>query len=413
MSRSDEREIARRLAEREGFEPPAGLLERIQSEIPPVVSVGREAVQAGRREALPPWHLWLVAASLIAVIGAGFLTLRVREEVPAMAPAGEAVVQKPAAEPARPAPQSRRERRQEAPTSVEAPASVEAAEEAQAGLPAPAAPPPPAAPLREEEAKKLRSLGYLADAPAEGDAETSAERGVAGGVVGGIAQDAAEPAQPVEVPQAMPPMPPMPPALGRAAKPEAASATPSSYTLARHSLLAGRLPAPASVRVEDFVSYFAGGVTQAEGAPSPFAPGERWRLLRFDAGAEAEFNRDVVARHRRLGPGLYEVELRPDASPSAPLANSAKLSPLRVADLASTWKEASPALRLSAVAAELGEILKGSFRAEGGGLNELLRRARELSSDFSGTPRAADVEELATLIERAARLKAGQSTPDR
>ena len=376
MSRINEREIARKLAEREGFEPPAGLLERIKDEIPPVVSVGREAVQAGRRDAMPPRKLWLVAASLIGVIGAGLLTLRVREEVPAMAPAGEAVVLEKAVEPAKPAAKSRRDLLQEA---------------------------PPPASVRQEEEKALRALGYMAESDAQAT-QDSVEGGVAGevagvvpgGVVGGVVSQkpAAEPAQPVEVPVEAQEAPS--PERSRPAKPEAASAAPSL-------LRAGKLPDQASARVQELASLFAEGkAMKDEGAPSPFAPGERWRLLRFNK--DVELNPEVVARHQRLGHGLYEVELWPGASPSAPLA---KGKALRLVDLAPTWEKATPDLRLAAVAAELAEILEGAE----GDLNDVYRRAQELAREFAGTPREAEVKELAALAGRAARLKAGQAPP--
>ncbi|MCB1036741.1 MAG: von Willebrand factor type A domain-containing protein, partial [Acidobacteria bacterium] len=62
-----------------------------------------------------------------------------------------------------------------------------------------------------------------------------------------------------------------------------------SYTVARRYLSDGNLPAPDSVRVEEWVNAFDYGdrppargdfALRAEGAPTPFA-GERYRLLRF------------------------------------------------------------------------------------------------------------------------------------
>jgi hypothetical protein len=63
MSRMNEREIARKLAEREELEPPAGLLEKIKGEIPPTIPVGVPGLET-RRPVAPPQR-WLIAASLV------------------------------------------------------------------------------------------------------------------------------------------------------------------------------------------------------------------------------------------------------------------------------------------------------------------------------------------------------------
>ena len=87
MSRLTEREIARRLSEREDFEPPAGLLEKIKSEIPPSVKVGTVIPGADRfrKETGPSrQQKWLIAASVVAVTGAGLLTFQLSREMPAL-----------------------------------------------------------------------------------------------------------------------------------------------------------------------------------------------------------------------------------------------------------------------------------------------------------------------------------------
>jgi Ca-activated chloride channel family protein len=67
-----------------------------------------------------------------------------------------------------------------------------------------------------------------------------------------------------------------------------------SYTLAREYLRRGHLPPAEAIRVEEFVNAFdyrdraprrGDFALDAQGAPSPFAPGERYRLLRFAAKA--------------------------------------------------------------------------------------------------------------------------------
>ncbi|HSN88657.1 MAG TPA: hypothetical protein VL025_17980, partial [Thermoanaerobaculia bacterium] len=63
MSRLTERDVARRLSEREDFEPPADLLEKIKSEIPPSITVGKAipAADRFRKETnLPRRQRWLI-----------------------------------------------------------------------------------------------------------------------------------------------------------------------------------------------------------------------------------------------------------------------------------------------------------------------------------------------------------------
>lgn len=77
----------------------------------------------------------------------------------------------------------------------------------------------------------------------------------------------------------------------------------ASYTVVRSYLRGGRLPPPSVVRVEEMVNFFSYGdpapargafAIRAEGAPSPFAPGPEYRLLRFNLRA-----REVKPEHRR------------------------------------------------------------------------------------------------------------------
>lgn len=114
----------------------------------------------------------------------------------------------------------------------------------------------------------------------------------------------------------------------------------ASYTMARGYLEGGHLPPPPSVRVEEMVNFFDYGdapprrgdfAITAEGAPTPFAEGPRYRLLRFNVrGREIStaerlpatliFVVDVsgsMQRENRLGLvkrslGLLLDQLRPD-----------------------------------------------------------------------------------------------------
>ena len=399
MSRPSERkgrDIARKLAERERFEPPAGLLEKIKSEIPPEVTVG---TAFNAKKSVVPRQRWLIAASLVAAVGAGLVGLRTWEARQEGGPEKQALRQ--VAAPQSPAAQS------PAPQSPAAPKAVPPARSsALQRLSPPPPPPPPAraqvpgeeaagAPVTQEAAKpepKLRkdvdslnnerrlaqqvapakpeNLPAPSAAPPPPPVEREVE-GVVGGVAGGVpagapsqarAQDADEEQVTAESPLLAERRQP-----AKAAKPEKpyssvafnrqpAGTDPfvdaaayrlatfglnvdtASYAAARRDLLAGHLPDPASVRVEEWVNAFDYGdpepprgdfAIRVEGAPSPFAHGPERRLLRFNvkarqakagepdgmlvarnAGVQVEFNPVVVARYRLLG---YEGQALPDA----------------------------------------------------------------------------------------------------
>jgi Ca-activated chloride channel family protein len=71
------------------------------------------------------------------------------------------------------------------------------------------------------------------------------------------------------------------------------------------------------------------------------------------------------------------------------------------AEFTKSWHQASPALRLTSLVAELGEILKGGYWAKDGDPKEVLRRAQEVSVDFPGD---TDVVDFVSLAGRAAKL---------
>jgi Ca-activated chloride channel homolog len=81
MSRLNEREIARRLAEPLDAEPPEGLLDRIKAEIPPVIEVGTKAPGGELKQfplpaaSTPPprRQSWLIAATLAMMVLGGLL----------------------------------------------------------------------------------------------------------------------------------------------------------------------------------------------------------------------------------------------------------------------------------------------------------------------------------------------------
>jgi hypothetical protein len=454
MSRMNEREIARKLAEREELEPPAGLLKKIKSEIPPSIPVGTGTPRVETRSPVAPRQRWLMAASVVAMIGAGLLALQVRTS---MAPMQETAGSKALLQRADRAPASS--------STPPPPARMSPPQEAEPLLGTPQAPPPPPKPLSRKEMDERKSLGYVTPQGVEGGVEGGVVGGAPGGAVGGAAapREAAPAVQPVEVPENVAAPPPAAPAPQAAAKEErradAAADSPlrigyeaagtadaakprsealytstlsvrvdpftetashrlstfetdsgtASYELVRRSLLQGKLPDPGAIRVGEVLNGFETGIVPpVEGAPSPLRD-PRYRLLcfRLPVGlrVEVEFNPAVVARYRLLGNGLstlYEIELRPAPRDSRVLTLrlGAAEKAVLLSVLAPSWEKASPGFRLTALAAELAEMLKGgSPRAD---LAEAARQEREAQKDLAKSDRAS---ELADLVERAARIK--------
>ena len=166
------------------------------------------------------------------------------------------------------------------------------------------------------------------------------------------------------------------------------------------------------------------------------------QTLASEARAQVEFNPATVERYRLLGyenrdipdhrfrddtvdageigvghtvTALYEIKLRAEESGGGRLATlrlryrSARTGEfeelsreVRARDLAPSWERASRALRLASLVAEMAEILKGSYWAREGSLDEVFRLAQQLSPEFSGDERVA---EFAALAGRAARLR--------
>ncbi len=148
---------------------------------------------------------------------------------------------------------------------------------------------------------------------------------------------------------------------------------------------------------------------------------ERYRLLGYE-------NRDVPDERFRddsvdageVGAGhgvtaLYEVKLRPGA-PAGRTAATLKLryrsaetgrveevsKAITAGALEGRWEAAPLGLRLASVVAEFGEILKGSYWARQGDLDNLFRRAQKLAADSPGN---LEVSELATLVGKAAKIR--------
>jgi hypothetical protein len=458
MSRMNEREIARKLAEREELEPPAGLLEKIKSEIPPSIPVGTGTPEVETPSPVAPRQRWLMAASVVAMIGAGLLALQIRTSI---APVEETAGSK-----------ALLQRTDRAPASFSTPpppARMSPPGEAEPLLGARQAPPPPPKPLFRKERDELKVLGHVTPQGVEGGVEGGVVGGVPGGAPGGAVggagapREAEPPVQEVEAPESVAAPPTAAPAPQAAAKEErradiaddsqpriadaamatAESAKPgpdvrrkssgidpftdtashrsstfeadsgtASYELVRRLLPQGKLPDPGAIRVGEVLNGFeTGGVPPVEGAPTPFRE-PRYRLLcfRLPAGnrVEVEFNPAVVARYRLLGSGistLYEIELRPEAPREGrvlTLRLGVTEKAVFLSRLAPSWEKASPGFRLAALAAEFAEILKGSSRAD---LSEVARQARDARK---GLPNSARAAELADLVEKAARIKGSE-----
>ncbi|HLE84610.1 MAG TPA: von Willebrand factor type A domain-containing protein, partial [Thermoanaerobaculia bacterium] len=146
----------------------------------------------------------------------------------------------------------------------------------------------------------------------------------------------------------------------------------------------------------------------------------RYRLLGYENRdvADERFRDDTVdAGEVGAGHGvtaLYELKLHPAVRPRAAAATltlryrSAETGrveelsrSITAGELDREWDDAPAGLRLASVVAELGEILKGSYWAKDGDLDDLFRRAQALSAERRGDLRVA---ELAALIGRAAAL---------
>jgi Ca-activated chloride channel family protein len=147
----------------------------------------------------------------------------------------------------------------------------------------------------------------------------------------------------------------------------------------------------------------------------------RYRLLGYENRdvADERFRDDTVdAGEVGAGHGvtaLYEVKLHPGVRPRAAAATltlryrSAETGrveelsrSITAGELDREWDDAPAGLRLASVVAELGEVLKGSYWAKDGDLDDLFRRAQGLSAERRGDLRVA---ELAALIGRAAQLR--------
>jgi hypothetical protein len=454
MSRWSEREIARKLAERDELEPPPGLLERIKSEIPPEIPVGTGVPEIDRQSSMPPRQRWLIAASIVATVGVGLFALHVQKEVPPVEETARTTAGARQPGPPRvffppppnvPAPRSFARPLEKAPASkppsrkdekeLKSPGSVSSEGRVQGGAPggvmgglagdAPAAPPAPtlapapAPPAEVQAPVDMEKKEAAAEAPLRderraekddrinvGGNESGQQSAFAG--PGAVAQEAMKPQAAARAKAAAGIEPFIETEFFRSStlgtNPGAAS-----YETVRRSLLKGRLPGAGDVRVGEVVNGFmTGDAPPVEGALTPFVHGPRYRLLRFHPSgggqAQVEFNPAVVARWRLLGNGLsalYEIELRSDAprdNQVATLRLGETGRAVTLSEVSVPWDKTTPGFRLAALSAQFAELLK-SQPADPNALFRLL-----WYTDHE-TPKGSRLTDLGDLVKRAALIQ--------
>jgi hypothetical protein len=491
MSGPRERELIRRLSEADPDEPPAGLLERLQAEIParlPALPGSAEPVGPASRPAAErrePSRRWLVAATLAAVLGGSWLAFQQRQHAPL--PAADGYRKTAVGPEAPPAPES-------AAGGIAPSPPTEAAPKPSPGPPAESA----AAPVPEPQPLQLPALPppappAMADRGPEGAVEGGVVGGIAGGSPGGT--PAFEEPKPRSQPEAkddamrQSPAPALqrerdaPPRIGEppagagaargnaAAEPELRAEEQAADSLTEKTAapiapivaIAAAAPEAVAGRFDAGPAPLAGDglAISAEAVPSPLTPGSYWlrvevRSRAAAAGeprsAPAKEGVDGVARGveltverggprvaglRPLGgaerlsvtrswyggaavPGgarwLSFYRLREGRNTGGPLArlslryrelpDGKEKSLQRTIDavgVAASFEAASPALRLSALAAELAQALRHPERRT---LAEIARLAGRLAQGSPSKPVAAKADELA-----AAALQAAASAP--
>lgn len=335
MSRMNERAVARRLAERDDIEPPAGLLEKIQSEIPAEIRVSPELVRStgGKVEeiGMPRRQRWLIAASLIAALGVGVLGWELSERggmkkevmwaeppqayydraqepagaVPAPQPAPPAALAAPK-EKAAPSPLSRYDSSLQRQAMPEAERRMRAAEEMQRRAYArPAAPSAEAPKEIFSEEMTVTGKAYPLETTQIGENFDYAPS------TGGTAEPNDRPYGDVffKTHGTNPFIDTDDDRLSTFGL----DVDTGSYTVARRYLADGHLPDPDSVRVEEWVNFFRYGdrppsrgdfALNAEGAPTPYTEGPRYRLVRFNIRG-----REIDPRNRKPAVLTFVVDV--------------------------------------------------------------------------------------------------------
>lgn len=239
----------------------------------------------------------------------------------------------------------------------------------------------------------------------------------------------------------------------------------ASYTAARLLVMDGRLPDPDSVRVEDFINYFAeeyeppdegAFAIQIEGGPSPFGEENQWlirvglkgrviapeegQVIAWNATAHLHFIPEVVSGYRQLGyeylrvphgdsttdamvagqvaaghgvTALYDLKFRDGAVGHAVTVHVSYVDPdtgdeidisreFHRSEFSTTFEQASPSFQRDAVVAEYAEVLRESYWARGSSLAEVRRQAERVSALLPDDPDVAEFVYLVRQVERIA-----------
>ncbi|HUF16782.1 MAG TPA: von Willebrand factor type A domain-containing protein, partial [Thermoanaerobaculia bacterium] len=297
MTRPDRNDIERMLAAGDAPKPPEGLLERLHADIPEDLATG---VKEEKRE-ISFWRQgWLAAASLIAVVGMGYVMLRVFDTPEYQ---NEAFVAERAT-----APSTETSPRAEALSEFDADAAGVGNE---LGGTAPAA---PSAAAAQAEGR----AGAFAQEPASDSLEeTRAERSVAAPRPTPALAARSQMSKSADRSLAV-----RATSTGELVDTEAdpfstfgLRVADSSWALVSRALMNGILPAPESVRPEELINYFRysdtedarGEVTlRTEGAESPMRADGSEHLLRV--GVRVSSNPDLAVRGAKM-----QVEFNPDS----------------------------------------------------------------------------------------------------
>lgn len=481
MNQLSEREIRDLLTSKDVPAPPAGLAERIKSEIPEFLGALPRGDDCHLRRA-SPMRRYLVAAAVVTTLGGAVLVHRVRQEAPLDPSAGTGSVavsdrveakneadattvgDSAAAVPEKidrsEISKAKSEPRRQRLVTVREEPEVSASKE----IVEPESEPPPR--RRDEGRREAREESAVRRAPAAmQELETGARSATAKSSeeppMGRLR--AAQPRLEAAADQA--------PLLDAALAGDDAVSTfsfdadaASSYEVVRRFLREGRLPPPEAIRVAEILSHFDYGdppprrgdlAVHAEGTLSISGESARPHVLRFhlrtrdvEAGVEqpvvsgvriqVSFNPEFVATHRLVGhvnrpvpterdrdssidagaiAGGDAITLLYEIVPRRPLARDAEIATLDLSyrsviddvfvettrrvtgrDFSERWADASAALRLTSLVAELAERL--AREEQPAHLDEIARRLQEVAAEF---PNDADVAELVSLASHAAR----------
>jgi hypothetical protein len=202
----------------------------------------------------------------------------------------------------------------------------------------------------------------------------------------------------------------------------------NSYEVARGYLTRGDIPPASAINLNELMDTFNyadpvrdSSVLYAEATENPFVPEpESYLLLVGTRSAQASpaknriavaFDAGKVAAQQAIGGSetqLYAVRLAGEGEAEDVVAtltlreNAAEVRTVRRRDLGSGWSQAPRGVKLAAVVAMWGEVLKQTETGRRIDVSALAARAAEVSHEFQ---QDAKVNELARLIETTRRLQ--------